>query len=164
MDDTSMKLGLLMEGAHAQQALTESLTEKLRGHLDGLDAVIREELRRTLVEELGSVVAEADRAAESLRRIGRRGLLRHALWTGAVTVLCAYAPIVTMRWLMPSETEIAALQTRRERLQANIELLKSEGGLVDIRRCGAATHLCVRVDRTLPAFGGNADYYVIAGH
>jgi len=163
MDDTAMKLGLLLEGAHAQQALTESLAARLRTHIEGLDAVMRDEIRRTLVEELGFLVAEADRVAESLRRMGRRGLLRHALWTGAATVLCVYAPIMTMRWSVPTAGEIASLQARRDRLQATVTALQGQGGGADLRRCGEAPRLCVRVDRAMPAYGANADYYVVAG-
>ena len=51
VDDT-MKLGLLMEAAHAQQALAENALERLKAHASDLDDIVREEVRRTLVEEL----------------------------------------------------------------------------------------------------------------
>ena len=47
-----MKLGLLMEAAQAQQGLAAQALERLREHTAGLDAVVREEIRATLIEEL----------------------------------------------------------------------------------------------------------------
>jgi len=158
-----MKLGLLLEGAHAQQLAAKSLTDELRAQIAGLDAVTREEIRHTLVEELGSVVAEANRAAESLRHIGRTSLMRHALWTAAVTVSCAYVPLLALRWSLPSSAELAALQARRDVLKADVAALMRQGGQIDLRHCGEPARVCVRVDRRAPAYGADADYYVAAG-
>ncbi len=52
MDDTTMKFGLLMESAQTHQKLADAHLEKLRAHTRDLDGVVREEIRRTLVEEL----------------------------------------------------------------------------------------------------------------
>jgi len=45
MEDLTMKLGLLMEAAQAQQALAAAVLQQLREHTGGLDAIVREEIR-----------------------------------------------------------------------------------------------------------------------
>jgi hypothetical protein len=52
LDDATMKVGLLMESAQAHQKLAEGQLERLRAHTQDLDSVVRDEIRRTLVEEL----------------------------------------------------------------------------------------------------------------
>ena len=74
-----MKLGLVMEAAQAQQGMAASALERLREHTAGLDAVVREEIRATLIEELQALEAESRRTAAALqalqRAAGRRALL-----------------------------------------------------------------------------------------
>ena len=67
LDDATMKFGLLMESAQAHQRLAESNLEKLRVHTQGLDMVVRDEIRRTLIEELQMLTVESKRASEVLR-------------------------------------------------------------------------------------------------
>ena len=51
VDETTMKFGLLMESAELIKKMAESHLEKLRAHTQDLDGVVREEIRRTLVEK-----------------------------------------------------------------------------------------------------------------
>src|SRR6202171_6593087 len=67
MDDATMKFGLLMESAQAHQKLAEAQLDKLRAHTDDLDGVVRDEIRRTLIEELQMLTAESTRATQALR-------------------------------------------------------------------------------------------------
>lgn len=76
MDEHTMKFGLLMESAQAHQKLAESHLEKLRAHTQDLDGVVRDEIRRTLVEELQAVTAESDRAARALRAMKHAANMR----------------------------------------------------------------------------------------
>ena len=64
VDETTMKFGLLMESAQAHQKLAETHLERLRAHTQDLDGVVRDEIRRTLVEEL----ARSPRKASGRRR------------------------------------------------------------------------------------------------
>jgi hypothetical protein len=164
MDDATMKFGLLMESAQAHQKLAETHLEKLRAHTQDLDGVVRDEIRRTLIEELQMLTSESKRATEALRRIGRGAVARGGMWSVAIAILCTAAPIVIMRWVLPSETEIAALRVRRDQLAANVAALELRGGRIDWRRCGEAARLCVRVDRRAPTYGERADYYVVADY
>jgi hypothetical protein len=164
MDDATLKFGLLMESAQAHQKLAETHLERLRAHTDDLDAVVRDEIRRTLVEELKMLTVESSRATEALRRIRRAWTLRGALWSIATVVLCTGIPISIGRWALPSAPQIAAMQARRDELAANIATLERRGGRIDWRRCGESARLCVRVDRKAPTYGEKADYYAVAGN
>jgi hypothetical protein len=82
----------------------------------------------------------------------------------AVAILCTAVPVAIARWLLPSESDIAGLRARRDELAASIAALERRGGLVELRRCGEAARLCVRVDRGAPAYGEKADYYIVKGY
>jgi hypothetical protein len=163
-DDTTMKLGLLMESVQAHQKLAESHLEELRAHTRDLDAVARDEIRRTLIEELQMLWAESKRATEGLRSIRRGASVRFGLWSVAIAILCAGIPMAIARWSLPSVSEIAALQARRDELSASVAILERQGGRIDWRRCGERARLCVRVDRKAPTYGEKSDYFVAAGY
>jgi hypothetical protein len=164
MEDDTMKLGLLMEAAHAQQALAESSLEKLSAHLRELDTVVRDEIRHTLVEELQFCGTESRRAAESLRDLRRAANLRIVYWSLGITVLCGAISFGAAWWLIPSQKEIAGLRVTRDELAASVATLEQRGARVDLRRCGAGQRLCVRVDRKAPVYGETGDYLVIKGY
>jgi hypothetical protein len=163
-DDATMKVGLLMESAQAHQKLAEGQLEKLRAHTQDLDSVVRDEIKRTLVEELRALTAEATSATRALQKVKGAGALRGTAWSVAAAVLCTVVPIEVARWALPSAAEIATLRARRDDLAANLAKLELEGGRIDWRRCGDGRRLCVRVDRKAPTYGDKADYFVIAGY
>ncbi len=168
MSDEATACGLLMETAQAHQGLVDTALERLRAHTHGLDAVVREEIRRTLVEELQTLVSETAGAARALRALGRVANLRTAAWSVGIATLSsalALAMIVgAARKLLPSPSEIAALSVQREELAAAIARLERRGGRIDLRLCGAAQRYCVRIDRKAPAFGQQGDYLIVAGY
>jgi hypothetical protein len=164
IDDTTMKVGLLMESVQAQQKLAESYLEQLRAHTRDLDAVVRDEIRRTLIEELQMLWAESRRATEALQRIGRAAAVRAGLRSIVIAILCTGMPMAIMRWAWPSGSEITAMRARRDELSASIAILEGRGGRIDWRRCGETARLCVRVDRRAPTYGEKADYFVVAGY
>ena len=67
-------------------------------------------------------------------------------------------------WILPSPTELAALRAKRAELASNVARLEQHGARIDLRRCGAAERLCVRIDRHAPAYGEAADYLVVRGY
>jgi hypothetical protein len=164
LDDATMKIGLLMESAHAHQKLAETHLENLRAHTQDLDGVVREEIRRTLIEELQELTTESKRAVQALSRMKRAANMRGLLWSIGIAVLCTAVPSAVVRWALPSASEIAALQTRRDQLAVSVSRLEERGGRIDWRRCGDAARLCVRVDRSAPTYGDKADYYVVRGY
>jgi hypothetical protein len=164
LDDATMKVGLLMESAQAHQKLAEGQLERLRAHTQDLDSVVRDEIRRTLVEELRALTTEATRATRALEKIRSASALRGAGWSLAAALLCTLVPIGVARWTLPSAAEIVTLRSRRDELAANLAKLEQQGGRIDWRRCGNARRLCVRVDRQAPTYGDKADYFVIEGY
>ncbi len=164
MDDATMKFGLLMESAQAHQKSAEEQIDKLRAHTEDLDAVVRDEIRRTLNDELQMLNAESKRVTDALQRGRRAASARGTLWSVLTALLSTGIPIAVMRWTMPSGAEIAALRARRDELAASVATLEHRGGRIEWQRCGAAARLCVRVDRSAPAYGEKADYYVVAGY
>lgn len=168
MNDEVMQCGLLMETAQTHQSLIDGALQKLRAHTQDLDGVVREEIRRTLVEELRSLASESKGAACSLRSMAHAANLRVALWSVGTVTLCSAMTVamivVAARWLLPSRDEITSLTARRDELSLAIAHLEERGGRIDLRRCGDSGRYCVRVDRKAPAFGPKADYLIVAGY
>lgn len=163
MDDESLKLGLLLETAQTHQKLVEALIEKFKAQTDSLGSVVRDQLRRSFLEELAAVRTESQRAVEALQTVKRAANLRMILSTiGLVTIATAVAIFVAW-WILPSSAELATLRAQRDELQSEIALLNQRGAKADIRRCGDK-HLCVRVDPSAGRFGDGRDYYVIHGY
>jgi hypothetical protein len=164
VDETTMKFGLLMESAQAHQRMAEIHLEKLRAHTQDLDGVVREEIRRTLVEELDELTAESRRAAQALKGMKRAAHLRGLVVSISSVLLSLALPTGLAVWFLPSSSQIAALRSRRDELQASVARLEQSGGRIDWRKCGERARLCVRVDRSAPAYGDKADYFVVKGY
>lgn len=164
VDDATMKFGLLMESAETHQKIAEAHLEKLRAHVQGLDGVVREEIRRTLVDELRELTAESTRAAQALHGMKRAANMRGLFWSVGIAVLCTVIPSAIARLALPSAREIAALRVERDQLALSIARLEQHGGRVDWRHCGEAARLCVRVDRSAPTYGDKADYLIVKGY
>jgi hypothetical protein len=164
MEEHTIKVGLLMEAAQAQQALADTALEKLTAHTRELDTVVRDEIRHTLVEELQVLGNESRRAADALRSLGRSANLRVAFWSVGLTLLCTAIPLFATWWFVPTQSELATLRARREELMSSLARLEQRGAHVDLRHCGATTRLCVRVDRKAPIYGEDGDYFVVKGY
>ncbi|HET9106974.1 MAG TPA: hypothetical protein VFN79_07250 [Steroidobacteraceae bacterium] len=163
MSDEALRLGLLMEAAQAQQRLGQESLDRLAAHTRELEAIVRDEIRRTVGEELAGVASESRRAAQSLQRLRRAATLRVMLWTVSIAAVCSAVGLAQAWWMLPSRHEMAALRARRDALAANIARLQEQGGSIDLRRCGARARLCVQVDRHAPAYGAHADYLIVKG-
>jgi hypothetical protein len=164
LSNEAMKLGLLMEAAQAQQRLGQESLDRLAAHTRDLDAMVRDEVRRAAVEALGSVATESRRAAESLQRVRRAANLRTLWWAVSITLISSGVAMSEAWWILPSQSQIEAMRNRRDSLAANIARLEARGGKLDLRACGAHERLCVRVDRSAPAYGPGADYLIVKGH
>ncbi|HEX3843740.1 MAG TPA: hypothetical protein VHV80_05225 [Steroidobacteraceae bacterium] len=164
LSNEAMKLGLLMEAAQAQQQLSQESLDRLSVHTRDLDVMVRDEVRRTVAEALGNVASESRRATESLQRMRRAANVRVLLWTLAIATICSGVALGEAWWVLPSQSDMAALRARRDALAANIARLELRGGMIDVRRCGARARLCVRVDRDAPGYGPGADYRVVKGY
>jgi len=168
MHDEAMKCGLLMEAAQTHQTLADTALDRLKAHTQDLDAIVREEIRRTLVDELQALAAESKGATQALRALRCAANMRVALWSVGIAALCCAMTtaviLAAARWLLPSRAEIAALRSQHEQLVLATARLEERGGRIDLRRCGDAGRFCVRVDREAPVFGERADYFIVAGY
>jgi hypothetical protein len=163
-DEATMKFGLLMESAQAHQKMAETHLEKLRAHTQDLDGVVRDEIRRTLIEELAELAAESRRTAQALSAMKRAAHFRVLLWSLAAVLTSTAIPSAMAYWLLPSTSEINALKARRDDLAAGIQRLEERGGRIDWRHCGPQARLCVRIDRSAQAYGDKADYFIVKGY
>jgi hypothetical protein len=164
MDDTIMKLGLLMEAAQANQKAAESSLRKLKVATNELATVVREEVHRVVLEELHSLTADSKRASDALRAAGRAANVRALVWSVGTTMLCSAIPLVLACWIIPSRAEIAALRAKHDGLASQVENLEKRGGRIDLRHCGDGARLCVRVDRKAPIYGEQSDYLIVRGY
>jgi hypothetical protein len=164
MQDDTMRLGLLMEAAQAQQTLAATALDRLREHTAGLDAIVREEIRSTFVEEMRALDEESRRASEALRSLHKAANMRFVLWGAAIVAFTSLAPLGLVWSMLPSRGEIETLSKRRDELAAGIERLTRQGGAVDLRHCGKALRLCIRVDRSAPSYGEGGDFVVVKGY
>ena len=164
IDDAHLKLGLLMETAQSHQSLVETSLQQLHSHVRELDAVVRDEIRRTLVDEFGTLIDESARAAQALRVLRGAANLRLTAWSTLIALVPGGVAAMLLAWLVPSRAEIEALRVQHDALTAAIARLEHSGGRMDLRRCGQAQRLCVRVDKRSAIYGEQADYFVVMGY
>lgn len=164
MDDTTMKLGLLMEAAQAHQKAAESSLRKLRATANDLAATVRDEVRRVVIEEFQSLAADGKRASDALHEVRRAANVQILVWSVGITALCSAVPLALACWIIPSRAEISALRAKRDELAGQIASLEERGGRIELRRCGVGARLCVRVDRKAPTYGEQSDFLVVRGY
>ena len=164
MSPEALQAGLLMEGAQAHQAMVAENLQRLQAHVRDLDAVVRDEIRRTLLEELQAVSDESRRAAQALQRAGRVASGRLGVLGSVVAVLTTLLPATVLLYLTPSPAELASLRAQRAELEGALAKLRQEGAGVEWGHCGEERRLCVRIDRKAPHFGEQSDYAVVRGH
>jgi len=163
-DPSMLQAGLLMESAQAQQSMAEEQMRRLQAHIRDLDAVVRAEIRRTMLEEMHAVAGEARNAVQALQRVRRAASLSSALWSIGVLAVGTTVPIGIISYLVPTAPEIQKLRDERASLRASVADLERSGGRAQWRRCGDSQRLCVRVDRSAPVFGDHADFLIVKGY
>jgi hypothetical protein len=164
MEDMTVRIGLLMEAVEAQRQHAAAAVERLERHAAGIDVLLRDQVHATLTEELGALSDEGSRATHSLRAAARAMNLRVALWSVGIAVVTASIPVCLSWWLLPTRADVAGLAATRDELAANVGRLTQQGGRVQLRHCGPAGRLCVRIERAAPAYGEAADYAVVKGY
>jgi hypothetical protein len=162
--DTTVRIGLLMEAVESQRALVSSALEQLQQHTAGLDAIVRDEMRAVLAQELHALFEETQRTVALLHSAGRAMRLRQLTFGSAAAALAAAIPLGLSAWMLPSRTEVEGLRAARAELSADLTRLAQQGGRLQLRRCGAAARLCVRIDRAAPVYGESADYAIVKGY
>ena len=154
----------LLEGLHRQQQQAQDTLERAESLAQGLDQVVRQELRAAFAEEFQMLGEASARAAQALWAVRRAASVRIALWAIGVATACSVLPAALAWSVLPSRAEVARLRRERDLLAASVARLENEGGRIDLRRCGSPSRLCVRVERSGPAYGTHADYLIVKGY
>lgn len=136
---------------------------QLNERMKGLEAVVRDQIRRAVVEEMKTVRAETQSAVEALQSVKRAANARVTLRSLGLTAISVGVALFVAWCVLPNPAEIAALRTERDELASNIAVLNQRGARADLRRCGTR-HLCVRVDMNAPRYGDQREYFVIRGY
>lgn len=164
MDDATVRIGLLLDAAQTQQNIAQGALERLREQTAGLDAVVRDEIHHSLLEALRAVAVDSERAAAALRRLQRVAGVRQLFINCAALLLSGAALGLLARELLPTPAELTVLSARRAELRADVARLVSDGAQTQLRSCGVAHRLCVRIDRAAPRYGADGDFLVIKGY
>ena len=128
------------------------------------ERLVREEIRRTMVDELQMLTVETSRAIGALEKIRRSAGVRTTLGGVGLAVACAIVPVIVAKLTLPSAADVAALKARHDELTARISRLEQRGGRIELRQCGASLRLCARVDLKAPKYGEKGDFYVLEGY
>ena len=99
-----------------------------------------------------------------LAQVHRASSVRLARWSFGVVSGCALVPALLSWMLMPSRTQLLQARQTFDQLSAAVAQLSREGGRIELRHCGAANRLCVRIDRKSPFYGESADFIVLKGY
>ncbi len=157
-DGAPVELGRILETVHAQQSQLYDMLASLETRSRDLDASVGEAVQRALTQPAGL------RATEKLVQVQRASAVRLARWSFGVVSGCALVPALLSWMLMPSRTQLLQARQSYEQLLAGVAQLSREGGRIELRHCGAAGRLCVRVDRKSPFYGESGDFMVLRGY
>jgi hypothetical protein len=157
-DTVPVDLGRVLETVNAQQAQIHGVLATLDTRARDLDSTLGAAVQRAFMDAAGL------RAAEKLSQIHRATGMRFALWSFGIVSACSLVPTVLTWMLMPSRAQLLQARQNLDQLSAGIAQLSREGGRIDLRHCGEANRLCVRVDRKAPVYGVNSDYAVLKGY
>jgi hypothetical protein len=157
-DSAPIELDRILETVHAQQSQLRDLLASLETRSRDLDASLGDAVQRALMQPSGL------RAAERLAQVQRTSTVRFARWSFGVVSGCALVPAFLSWMLMPSRTQLLQARQSYDRLSAGVAQLAREGGRIELRNCGAASRLCVRIDRKSPFYGESGDFMVLKGY
>jgi hypothetical protein len=150
----------------AGEAVGTSVKQSLAGTTDAAVQAL-EEATKPVIGRLSSVVQAAGEAEGSMRRAGAWFAWKWVAVAGGGAVgmcLLAYASLAWQLHQVESLREQkAALQDEVVQLQANVNEWAKQGGRVKLERCGEASRLCVRVNKTV-SYGKDNDHFVLRGY
>jgi hypothetical protein len=148
------------------EAVGTSVKQSLAGTTDAAVQAL-EEATKPVIGRLSGVVQAAGEAEGSMRRAGAWFAWKWVAVAGGGAVgvcLLAYASLAWQLHQVESLREQkAALQDEVVQLQANANEWAKQGGRVKLERCGEASRLCVRVNKTV-SYGKDNDHFVLRGY
>jgi len=154
-----------LQGA-AAKVLAASVKQSLAGVADTAAKALGE-ATKPVIGSLSSVVQAAGEAEDSMRSAGAWFAWKWVAVAGGGAVgvcLLAYASLAWQLHQVESlREEKAALQDEVVQLQANANEWAKQGGRVKLERCGEASRLCVRVNKSV-SYGKDNDHFVLRGY
>jgi hypothetical protein len=150
-------IAMLFAAAQTQQQMADAAIERLQSHAQQLDALVRDAVRRAVLDGIRDLRAESERTLAGLRELHRAALPR-AFWItlGSAAFGLAASLILGVCFILSRE-EIA-------QRQATLATLIASGAQAQLSRCASphgAPKLCIRVDPTAGPFGVAHDYYLV---
>lgn len=158
MPGATTSLKQMLESMHARQSEIHGMLANLDTRAREFDSTVGDAVQRAFMDAAGL------RAAQKLSQVHRASGMRFARWSFGIVSACALIPAVLSWMLMPSPGQVQQARQTLEQLSARATQLTREGGRMELRHCGAANRLCVRVDRKAPLYGDSADYMVVMGY
>lgn len=150
----------------AGEAVGASVRQSLAGAADAAVQALGE-AAKPVIGSLSGVVQAASEAEGSMRRAGTWFAWKWVAVAGGGAVgvcLLAYASLAWQLHQVESlREEKAALQDEVVQLQANANEWAKQGGRAKLERCGEASRLCVRVNKTA-SYGKDNDHFVLRGY
>lgn len=150
----------------AGEAVDASVRQSLAGAADAAVQALGE-AAKPVIGRLSSVVKTAGEAEDSMRRAGAWFAWKWVAVAGGGAVgvcLLAYASLAWQLHQVGSlREEKAELQEEVAQLQANANEWAKQGGRAKLERCGEASRMCVRVNKTV-SYGKDNDYFVLKGY
>jgi len=150
----------------AGEAVDASVKQSLAG---AAEAAVRalDQAAKPVIGRLSGVVQAASEAESSMRRAGAWFAWKWVAVAGGGAIgvcLLAYASLAWQLHQVNSlHDEKAELQEEIVQLQANANEWAKQGGRVKLERCGEASRLCVRINKT-SSYGKDNDYFVLRGY
>jgi hypothetical protein len=158
MEATPVDLSQILATVHAQQSQIHGLLATIDSRSRDFDAAVGDAVQRVLTDSAGM------HAAENLSQVHRTTGRRFARWSFGVVSACAVVPTLLSWALLPSRAQMLQARQDLEQLNAGVAQLSRQGGRIELRHCGEANRLCVRVDRKSPFYGENGDFMVLKGY
>jgi hypothetical protein len=150
----------------AGDAVGASVKQSLAGAADAAVQALGE-AAKPVISKLSGVVQAASEAEGAMRRAGAWFAWKWVAVAGGGAVgvcLLAYASLAWQLHQVNSlHDEKAELQEEIVQLQANANEWAKQGGRVKLERCGEASRLCVRVNKTV-SYGKDNDHFVLRGY
>lgn len=151
-------LSQVLATVHAQQSQIHGMLATLDSRSRDLDTTVGDAVQRALADTAGR------HAVGTLSQMHRATGRHFARWSIGVVSACALVPTLLSWALLPSRAQMLQARQALEQLNAGVAQLSRQGGRIELRRCGEANRLCVRVDRKAPLYGENADFMVLKGY
>jgi hypothetical protein len=165
MDSQTMKAGLLMEAADANQKLATAAITRLEAATRTLEPAVRDAVAKAALEEFRHMHDEAKRTAVAFKQLRsgltwKIGLVAFLMSAASAGVLLA---TIYFAGGLNSYSGPPAAPTGLRGDPAALAEFGRRGQLIEVALCGEQRRVCVRVEPKAGAFGARKDQMVAAG-